>query len=370
MMTETAATGMQLGALLSQRSRQRRLERAYQHLPLKDADQVAIGKTSAIYQTVLVHGPEDSYWQPADYSSTVSQVQAPVALMAGWYDIFLDSQLKDYQRLRQAGRHPTLLIGPWYHGEFSSVGPMTRETLSWLNAHLKGNRSGLRDAPVRLLIMGTKEWRDFADWPPPATTERWHLQPSGGLRPDEAPQSNPDQYRYDPADPTPAVGGNSLGDRKRMGAKDNRDLEARPDVLVYTSPVLADDLEIIGAVTAELYVNSSLEYTDFFVRLCAVDRSGKSTNLCDGILRLSPGQPASDSDGTKKIQIELWPTAYHFQKGERLRLQVSSGAHPRFARNLGSGEPLATASTLNVADQTVYHDPAHPSAILLPISTP
>lgn len=369
MMTEQAATGMQLGSLLRQRSRQRRLELAYQHLPLKEADQVAIGKTSAIFQEVLAHAPEDTYWQPIDYSPTVGDVRAPIALMAGWYDLFLDWQLKDYQRLRAAGQHPTLLIGPWFHGEVSSFGPMTRETLAWLNAHLKGDRSGLRAAPVRLLIMGTNEWRDFADWPPPATIERWHLQPGGGLQLAAPPASAPDQYHYDPADPTPAVGGNSLGNRKRMGAKDNRGLEARRDVLVYTSPILADDVEIIGPVTAELYVTSSLEYTDFFARLCVVARSGRSTNLCDGILRLCPGQPPSERDGSRKVRIELWPTAYHFRKGERLRLQVSSGAHPRFARNLGSGEPLASGSTLNVADQAVYHDPDHPSALLLPIHT-
>ncbi|MGO8946140.1 MAG: CocE/NonD family hydrolase [Ktedonobacterales bacterium] len=370
MMTELAATGPRLSSLLKERSRMRRLELAYRHLPLKEADKVVIGRSSTLFQDFLGYGPEDSHWQPIDFSSRVGEVQAPTALIAGWYDLFLDWQLKDYQRLRAAGRQPTLLIGPWCHVQFSSLGPMTRETLAWLNAHLKGDRSGLRAAPVRLLVMGTKEWRDFADWPPPATIELWHLHPGGGLRPAAPPKSDPDQYRYDPADPTPAVGGNSLGNIKRMGARDNRELEARSDVLVYTSPVLARELEVIGPVIAELYVKSSLEYTDFFARLCVVEKSGKSINLCDGILRLCPGQPASESDGIRKIRIELWPTAYHFQKGERLRLQVSSGAHPRFARNLGSGEPVATATTLKVADQMVYHDPEHPSAILLPIYTP
>ena len=371
MMTETAATGMRLSSLLQQRQRERRLELAYRHLPLNEADQVVIGKPSSIYQDFLAHGPDDSHWQAIDYGSRVVEVEAPIALMSGWYDIFLDWQLKDYQRLRAVGKQPTLLIGPWYHGQFSSLGPMSRDTLTWLDVHLKGDASRRRSSPVRLYIMGSKQWRDFDDWPPPVTAERWHLQPSGGFGPSVPPPSDPDRYRYDPADPTPSVGGNVLGAQQHMGARDNRALESRADVLVYTSPILAREVEIIGPVVADLYVKSSLEYTDFFARLCVVEKSGRSINLCDGILRLTPsGSGEVGVDGIHRIQIELWPTAYHFQKGERLRLQVSSGAHPRFARNLGSGEPVATGTSMRVADQAVYHDPEHPSSILLPIHAP
>jgi putative CocE/NonD family hydrolase len=215
--------------------------------------------------------------------------------------------------------------------------------------------------------MGTKTWRHFADWPPPVQNERWYLQANGRLALTEPLASEPDRYRYDPADPTPAVGGNSLGAAKHMGPKDNRSLEARADVLVYTSAPLFQDIEVIGPVGAELYVRSSLEHTDFFVRLCVVEASGKSINLCDGILRLTPGSVSPEPDGSLHISINVWPTAYHFRKGERIRVQVSSGAHPRFVRNFGSGEPLATGTKLFVADQVVYHDPEHPSAILLPV---
>ena len=316
----------------------------------------------------MAHGPDDAYWEPVDFSDRVSEVTAPISLMAGWYDIFLDWQLKDYQRLRAAGRQPYLLIGPWVHGQPGSAPLMVNGSLAWLDAHLRNDRSRLRQAPVHLLVMGTKEWRDFADWPPPSTVECWYLQPSGGLEPALAPASEPDHYRYDPADPTPAVGGNSLGNPKRMGPKDNRALESRRDVLVYTSAPLEHDLEIIGPVNAELYVHSSLQHTDFFARLCVVEASGKSINLCDGIVRL-PGDESApvSADGSRRIRVDLWSTAYHFRPGERVRLQVSSGAHPRFVRNLGSGEPLGSGSTLRVADQTVYHDPDHPSVIMLPV---
>ena len=367
MMTKDAATGLRLN-IREMGRRERKLMQAYGHLPLGTADQVAIDQPSQPFQSNIQHGPEDDYWKPVDVSDRINDVTTPLYLQAGWYDLFLDWQLKDYQRLRAAGRQPYLLVGPWTHGQFSSLPEMTRETLAWLNTHVKGDRSALRETPVRLFVMGANEWRGFADWPPPTQSERWHLQPGGALAPEPPSASEPDRYRYDPADPTPAVGGNSLGAQQHMGARDNRELEARPDVLVYTSAVLEQDVEVIGPVTADLYVRSSLEYTDFFARLCVVEPSGKSINLCDGIVRLTPeSQPAPAADGIRHLRLALWPTAYRFRKGQRLRVQVSSGAHPRFVRNLGTGEPLATATKLVIADQLVYHDPEHPSAFVLPV---
>jgi len=367
MMTAQAATGMSIKSLFSQVGRSRKLERAYGHLPLGEADQVVINQPSQPFQEQILHSSEDDYWKPIDFSARIGEVGAPAYLMGGWYDIFLSWQLKDYQALRAAGKQPYLLIGPWTHTSFSSGGITVRESLAWLDTHVKGKQDRLHKDPVQLFVLGENKWRDFADWPPLARSERWHLQSGGMLASPTPPTSEPDRYRYDPANPTPAVGGNSLGARKHMGPKDNRSLEARPDVLVYTSAVLEQEMEVIGPITAELYVRSSLEYTDFFVRLCAVEASGKSINLCDGILSLTPGSIVPEPDGSLRLSIEVWPTAYHFRKGQRIRVQVSSGAHPRFVRNSGSGEPLATGTKLCVADQTVYHDPEHPSAILLPV---
>lgn len=366
-MTTQAATGMRLRSLLLSGQRDRKLERAYGHLPLGEADQIVVNQSSQPFQEHVLRGPEDDYWKPINFSSRLKEVTAPAYLMGGWYDIFLGWQLKDYQALRAAGKQPYLLIGPWTHTSFASGGITVRESLAWLDTHVKGKQGSLHEAPVQLFVMGTNEWRTFADWPPPARSERWYLQPGGVLAPTPAPASEPDRYRYDPADPTPAVGGNSLGARKHMGPKDNRSLEARPDVLVYTSAILEQDLEVIGPITAEVYVRSSLEHTDFFARLCIVEASGKSINLCDGIVRLTPGSVTPEPDGSLRISIEVWPTAYHFRKGQRIRVQISSGAHPRFVRNAGSGEPLATGTKLCIAEQTIYHDPQHPSAILLPV---
>src|SRR5215471_3643725 len=257
MMATYASSGLGMNMLLGMWGRNRKLEKAYKHLPLSEADRIIIGQPTPLFQNVLLHGPDDDYWKPVDFSARIGEVTIPIYLMGGWYDLFLDWQLKDYLALRAAGRHPFLLVGPWVHGDISSASIMTRETLNWLRAHINGDPSNLREAPVRLFVMGANRWRNFPDWPPPAQTERWYLQPGAALAPTRPPTSEPDHYRYDPADPTPAVGGNSLGSRKHMGAKDNRQLEARADVLVYTSAVLEHDMEVIGPVTAELFVRSS-----------------------------------------------------------------------------------------------------------------
>ena len=207
-------------------------------------------------------------------------------------------------------------------------------------------------------------------WPPPATVRRWHLRAHGGLAEDAPPVSEPDQYRYDPAEPTPAVGGTSTG--PSSGPKDNRELEARPDVLTYSTGPLAAEVEITGPVRAELYVTSTLAHTDFFARLCDVDPKGRSVNVTDGIRRLSPDTvPAPDveagADGVLAVQVELAPTAYRVAAGHRIRLQVSAGAFPRYARNFGTGEPFGTATRAVRCRTDVYHDAARPACLVLPV---
>lgn len=138
-------------------------------------------------------------------------------------------------------------------------------------------------------------------------------------------------------------------------------------MLTYTSAPLEQDLEAIGPVQADLYVKSSLEHTDFFARLCDVNLEGKSINVCDALLRVQPGRPDAGFDGTLHLTFDLWPTAHRFKAGHCLRLQISSGAHPRYARNPGSGEPLGSATKLLSADQAIYHDPEHPSGIVISV---
>jgi putative CocE/NonD family hydrolase len=356
-----------LGPLRTLLTANRRLRPLFSHLPLRDLDKLADGEHTPFFQTWLEHTePGDPYWKSQDFSGTVKDVTAPVNMVGGWYDIFLPWMLRDYSALRATGKRPYLTIGPWAHNTPGLITDSTREALAWFRAYLYGDHSQLRKALVRIFVTGANEWRDLADWPPPGRRhERWYLQPGGGLAADIPPESEPDHYRYDPADPTPSVAGPLLAGNSMP--TDNRQLEARPDVLTYTTTPLERDLDVIGPVQAELFVRSSLEHTDFFARLCDVDAQGRSLNVCDALLRVEPGQQPVTDDGCLHITIDLWPTAHRFSRGHRVRMQVSSGTHPRYARNTGSGEPLASATRLVVADQSIYHDPDHPSSVELSI---
>jgi uncharacterized protein len=210
--------------------------------------------------------------------------------------------------------------------------------------------------------MGDEAWRDFDSWPPKdCAAQRFHLQPNRVLSTQPPAESEPSSFRYDPADPTPATGGARLNGGGRV---DNRALEARADVPTYTTAVLDEDIEVIGDVSAEVWFRSSLPYADVFVRLCDVDERGRSYNICDGLVSLL------GIDEITCATVQLWPTAYRFKRVHRIPVQVSSGAFPRYARNTGTGEAHATFKTLNAADQTVYHEPAHPRAAILPVRRP
>jgi putative CocE/NonD family hydrolase len=334
---------------------------AFGHLPLINADTAALGHPVGFYRDWLTHDqPADSYWTPTDFRPMLADLGVPVTMIAGWYDMFLPYMLADYQRLRDGGQTVRLRVGAWHHTSQGLLRQSIADALDWFGTHLRGGQGPAASAPVRAEIMGGAGWRELPSWPPEAAVQRWHLQPRGSLAASAPPESDPDRYTYDPADPTPAVGGTST---MSFGPRDNRALEQRADVLSYTTAPLGGPLVIAGPVAAELFVGSTRPYTDFFVRLCDVDEKGKSVNITDGILRLTDA-----TQDSQRITVDLWPTAHRFAAGHRIRLQVSSGAHPRYARNPGSGEPLATAETLHTALQSVHHAPGRPSAVLLPVT--
>jgi putative CocE/NonD family hydrolase len=238
-------------------------------------------------------------------------------------------------------------------------------TFAWYERHLRGVHDEPAQPAVSVHVQGSGgTWRTFEDWPPPSTPTRWYLH-AGGRLSTEAPPAPvaPSTYRYDPADPTPSLGGTGL---MTGGAVDNAPLEARDDVLVFTSEPLDAPLELIGPVQAELQVSSSLDHTDFFVRVCDVAPDGRSVNVCDGLQRFDPRTVERRDDGTFTASVRVWPIGHRFDVDHRLRIQVSSGAHPVYARNLGTGEPPATATELRVADQAVHHDATRASFVVLP----
>ncbi|WP_235030979.1 CocE/NonD family hydrolase [Nonomuraea solani] len=343
---------------------ERRLERVLRTLPLSQADVAMLGRHDDYIQNILTHDSDDPFWAALDHRDRVADITVPASLIGGWYDFFLPGQLRDFHVLQEAGRGARLTVGPWPHASLEAGGVAAREALDFGLAHARGEQPPER-APVRLFVMGEDAWRDFPSWPPPGyRPQRLHLQPAGALATDPPPESDPDGYHYDPADPTPTVGGMRMTMTEKAGRVDNTKLEARPDVLTYTTAALERDVEVIGEVSAEIWFRSSLPYADMFVRLCDVDEQGRSYNVCDGLISLT------GADRTSCATVRLWPTAYRFKRGHRIRVQVSSGAFPRYNRNPGTGEPRATATTLRAADQQIHHDPQHPSAVILPVRQP
>ena len=348
-----------------------RLPALFERLPIGELDVGATGAQVAWFREALSSPDrEDAYWVARDFAAGVGAVTAPVQLIGGLHDIFLPWMLEDYAALAAAGRAPQLLIGPWTHTSPGLLAAGLSDGLGWLRAHLLDDDRLVRRAPVRVFLTGERTgggWREMDCWPPPGTTERRLWLASGGRLQEQPPENGPgvgDSYRYDPSDPTPSVGGPVLLAREPV--LDNRPLEARPDVLTYTSTRLEETLEAVGPARVELFVRAGSPFFDMFARVCDVDEAGASWNVCDGLRRIEPG-PSDPADGdAHRVVIELWPMAHRFAAGHRIRLQVSSGAHPRYARNRGTGGDLGTATDLRAVDVLVLHDGEKPSHLVLP----
>lgn len=359
-----------LAPLLVAHGMRRTLPRIFEEMPIGELDERAFGTAVPYYRRWMEElAPDSPYWTSRDFSSKVADVTAPVQLTGGWHDIFLPWMLEDFRALRAAGRRPQLIVGPWTHTSPGMTGVSLREGVAWLRAHLLADARMVRDTPVRVYVSGAdRRWVDLPDWPPPGARDHTlFLHPGGALSPEPpAGDEPPTRYRYDPADPTPALGGAML--LERAPVRDNRPLEARDDVLTFTtSEPLAADLEAIGPVRAEIRLRASRGHTDVFVRLCDVEPDGASRNVCDALVRLTPDEPERDGDGVATVAFELWPTAHRFGAGHRIRVQVSSGAHPRYARNPGTGEDPVKATTLVASDQEVFHDAARRSSVTLSV---
>jgi putative CocE/NonD family hydrolase len=353
-------------AMIRQVLGSRRQRRALHSLPLGVSDVIAIGRRDAYIQDILVHDASSDRWAGIDHTARIRDVQVPVSSVAGWYDIFLPGQLRDFETLQALGRPVRLTVGPWTHTSPGVFSVAMKETLSFGLACARDEPPPER-ARVRLWMMGEEEWRDFPSWPPPGyEPKRYALSAGGMLAFDSTDVSGCNHYRYDPADPTPAVGGVRMiaGARRQSGRVDNRGLETRSDVLLYTTELLERDVEVVGNVYAEIWFRSSLQFADVFVRLCDVDERGRSTNVSDGLVSLH------NAESLGCVRVELWPTAHRFRSGHRIRVQISSGSFPRFARNTGNGESYATARHLIPADQEVRFGPDCPSAIVLPTAAP
>jgi putative CocE/NonD family hydrolase len=342
------------------------LRAGFDHLPLGEVIHKLTGVDLPLYRDQLEHaGTEDPFWEPVSFRHLLAEWTVPTLLVDGWHDYPLPGVLEDYAVLSRSPAPVHLRVGAGGHLGGGGEGGMTDAPLDWFDTWLLGREGLLGPTPVKVHVQGQGGgWRDLDDWPPPSEPTRWYLHQGGRLAPTPpASSSEPDRYRFDPADPTPSVGGIGM---LTGGAVDNRALEARRDVLVFTSDELREPLEIIGALEAELRVGSSLDHTDFFVRLCDVHPDGRSVNVSDGLRRFEPMSITRAADGTFTAAVALWPVGHRFAPGHRLRIQVSSGAHPVYARNLGTGEAPLTATIMRAADQVIYHEPGRLSSVTLP----
>lgn len=351
-------------AILRLRRRQRKVA---QTLPLIDAYPPALGGRAGMFEQWLTNpDPASPYWSGLDLGAATAKLAVPVSLVSGWEDAQLDQTLEQYRRLRGEGSDVRLLIGPWNHTSIFDKGwPVVfPRALSELRAGLSADPGRPAGPPVRVHVGGCGQWRDLPEWPPPQVrTRAWYLDADGALRDHPPARAGSSSFRYDPSNPTPSIGGPVLS--RNAGAVDNSDLEARADVLTFTSAPLTDALEILGPVSARLRIRASNPHHDVFARLCDVDPRGRSRNICDGLIRHQPGSRASDD---APVTIPMSATAYRFDAGHRIRLQVSGGAHPRYARNTGTAEPVATATRLVAADIRILHDADAPCALSLPVA--
>ncbi len=344
----------------------KRLAAALRRLPLRATGDTIGGAGAPWYGEWLNHQDmADPFWSGYNASAALDRVTVPTLLISGFHDFFVQQTLHQYQALRSRGVPTALTIGPWTHMTIDG-GVTTAETLSWLDAYLDGDGNGApsRPGPVRAWTSGVQEWRELPQWPPAGTTQRtWYLHAPGALSGAEPAEGTTQTgFSYDPAAPTPSVGGRTMS-MTGGGSKDNTALERRDDVLTFSTAPLAAPLQVAGPPVTELWVRTDPPHANLFVRLCDVDESGRSRNLTDQIVRL----PVRADGSAQLVRVALTDVNHVFLAGHRIRLQLSGGAHPRFARNLGTGEDPVDGSATAVVRYDIQHSREQPSAVTLPV---
>lgn len=374
------------------------IDRAVRHLPIIEADD-AMGVDIPSYNDWINHPTPDEYWDKIRVDDKVDKIKAPALLVGGWYDYYLELMFDDFNRMvsrsgSEEARKSQILIGPWTHEsvsefedvDFGSDASFLQQIgilLRWYDYWLRGRNNGIiREGPIRIFVMGKNEWRTEKEWPLKRTNYvKYYLRGNGkansadgdGLLSTEAPrQEPPDHFTYDPADPVLSVGGTSIYGNAVPGPKDQREVEKRSDVLVFSTPPLRGDIEVTGPIRLTLYASSSAKDTDFSGKLLDVYPDGRAINLRTGMTRAryrsSFTEPTLLEKGVAyKFEIDVGCTSNLFKKGHRIRLEVSSSNFPEFGRNLNTGGDIGRGFEIVKAGQTIYHDTAHPSHLLLPV---
>lgn len=380
------------------------------HVPLKSSMDL-IGIHSQFVADTLTHATYDDFWQRMSIREKYTQMDVPAFHLTGWYDDLVHETIANFVNMRKvsrseyARRWQKLLIGPWGHGVRSDpkygdtdFGPemltdLLRLHLHWYDYQLKGVQNGVEtEAPIRFFVMGENKWRDEQEWPlSRARTMRMYLNSRGhantrmgdGMLSDKEPGSEPvDKYAYDPRYPVPTYGGHGSGGGgitrdgafSVQGPMDQRSIQQRNDVLVYTSDELSSDMEVTGTVELNLFFSTDVTDTDFFATLSDVNPDGRTILITEGAMRTRYRDSIQKTtlltpDQLYEIKIPLWETSNLFKAGHRIRLHLTSSNFPRFNRNLNSGKAMAdeTEADVRVANQTIYHDQTHLSSLVLPV---
>jgi uncharacterized protein len=365
------------------------------HLPLRTSDISATGFSLPLWQFSLDHPSYDAFWKSQSIREQIKQIRAAVMSFGGWFDNYAESDLDAFSRMAQAHKQIETWIGPWGHNtglkfpteNFGRQAEMSirLKQVDWFDKWTKHADVHEPTPPVlHLFVMGPDIWREEHEWP----LARTHYTPlylisagnansnegDGILRWQPALQSKADTFTYDPKNPVPTNGGSICCEPTVFppGPLDQRSVEARQDVLVYTSPPLTEDLEVTGPVRTVLYVSTSANDTDFTAKLVDVQPDGRPFLVTDGIQRLRYRLSLDKAVLVKRneayqISVDTGVTSYVFAPGHRLRVELSSSNFPRFDRNLNSASPNSDQTKLIKAKQVVYHEKGYPSAIILPV---
>jgi putative CocE/NonD family hydrolase len=383
------------------------------HLPLRTSDRAATRQSLKLYQTILDHPTYDAFWKGQSVLAQIDQVHVPVFEVSGWYDNYVESDLEAFAALHKSAgpdeRH-RILIGPWAHnmsmpfaginfGDDSSA-PIRGYQISWFDRWLKNapddegknylpeawheKRSIVDQAPVNIFVMGANRWRDEQEWPlartrytPLYLSSKGNANSLGGdgkLQWKMPRKPVADHFVFDPRHPVPTRGGAVCCDPKIFpwGPMDQRAVEQRADVLVYTSEPLKTDLEVTGPIRVTLYASTSAPDTDFTAKLVDVFPAGEARNLTDGILRVRYRNGLDKAELAKPgeiypLSLDAGVTSNVFLAGHSIRVEISSSNFPRFDRNPNTGRPFADETELQPAQQNVYHGAVYASEILLPV---
>jgi len=346
----------------------------------------------AMIGETLKHNIKDHFFDSNEMALHWSDIQVPVYNYGGWYDIFLQGNIDDFAGLQAHGGGPAagnqkLIMGPWGHGNLEEVKYPTNSTVNpndeairWFDYWLKGTNNGIiTEPPIKYYVMGDvtdpaapgNQWRTALSWPPPSRITSYYLLQNGGLSRKIGDSSESrDTYKYDPANPVDTIGGGNLFLKK--GPMDQRSLDERKDVLRYQTPVLEEPVEVTGRVTVELWAESDAPDTDWMAKLVDVYPNGSERLVLDSAARARfrdgfDHEAFLEKGHVYRFKIDLWSTSLVFNKGHRIEVEVSSSNYPRFEKNLNNGKPYGVEGEPRIATNSVHHDRAHPSRILLPI---